>query len=159
MNKKVNTEKKLIDALDRLLAGESRLTDGRVTQGNIALEAGVSRATFNRYAKVVDEYRLAKTRKNTDALPVPFTIEEKNRELQESNIALRKKLTLEKVESNVQEARARQEIFVLTMALKAKDLNLAAKDREIAHLKRQLLKLQHGTGIPLHLVTSAKSEG
>lgn len=157
MSKKETTQKSLLDALDRLLAGESRLTDGRVTQQNIALEAGVSRATFNRYAKVVDEYRLAKTQKSTDAQPVPFTIEVKNRELQESNTALRKKLTAERGESQKRDAGARQEILILSMALKARDKTIAAKDREIAQLKRQSVSGRQEKTSHMELVRGVES--
>lgn len=152
MSKKKTTEQNLIDSLDRLLAGESRVTDGRVTQKNIALEAGVSRATFNRYAKVVDEYRLAKTQRNTDAPALPFTIENKNRELQEANIAMRRKLTSERAESEKRIAGARQELLILSLALKARDKTIDAKDREIAQLKRQLLSAQQEKASHIQLV-------
>lgn len=42
------TEKKLRDAIQRLLAGRSKRTDGRLTKANLHIEAGVSRATMNR---------------------------------------------------------------------------------------------------------------
>ena len=42
------TEKKLRDAMQRLLAGKSKRTDGRLTKANLHIEAGVSRATMNR---------------------------------------------------------------------------------------------------------------
>jgi hypothetical protein len=142
MSKKQTTEQNLIDALDRLLAGQSRVTDGRLIQRNIALEAGVSRATFNRYAKVVEEYRLSKTQKNKGDPPLRFTIEDKNLELQESNISLRKKLTSERDESKKRDAGARQEILILSLALKARDKTIDVKDREIAQLKRQLISAQ-----------------
>ncbi|MES2042167.1 MAG: hypothetical protein V4495_30510 [Pseudomonadota bacterium] len=155
MSKKQTTEQNLIDALDRLLAGQSRVTDGRLIQRNIALEAGVSRATFNRYAKVVDEYRLSKTQKNKDGPPLRFTIEDKNLELQESNISLRKKLTSERVESKKRDAGARQEILVLSLALKARDKTIDAKEREIAQLKRQLISAQQEKSSHIQLVRDA----
>lgn len=155
MSKKKDTEKSLIDALDRLICGKSRVTDGRVTQANIALEAGVSRATFNRYAKVVDEYRLARTQRHTAAPQTPFTIEDKNRELQESNIALRRKLKIEEKAGEKRGASARQELFILTMALKARDKTIAIKDREIAQLKRQLLTAQQEKTSHLQLLSNA----
>ena len=42
------TEKKLRDAMERLLTGKPKRTDGRLTKNNLHLEAGVSRATMNR---------------------------------------------------------------------------------------------------------------
>ena len=50
------TEKKLRDAMQRLLAGQSKRTDGRLTKTNLHIEAGVSRATMNRAAAVIAEW-------------------------------------------------------------------------------------------------------
>lgn len=47
------TETKLRDAMQRLLAGTSKRTDGRLTKANLYLEAGVSRATMNRATAVI----------------------------------------------------------------------------------------------------------
>lgn len=157
MSKMKKTEQKLFDALDILLSGKPVVSDGRVTQENIAMEAGVSRATFNRYSKVVDEYRLARSQKDSDGRAAPFTIEDKNRELQESNIELRQKLSLKKTESEIQVAGARQEIFVLTMALKARDNTIGEKDREIAWLKRQLVSARQEKPSHLELVSDAEN--
>ncbi|MCX5003771.1 hypothetical protein OHB05_14180 [Streptomyces sp. NBC_00638] len=46
------TERKLRDAMDRLLAGKPQHSDGRLTKNNLAQEAGVSSATMFR-AKAV----------------------------------------------------------------------------------------------------------
>lgn len=149
MKKADKTEQQLIDALDRLVAGKPEKSDGRITQSNIALEAGVSRATFNRYQTVVDEYRKVKHRSEFGELSRPFTLEEKNLELQESNTGLRRKLSREKSEYEQQLARARQEIYVLNMALQARDKTIAEKDRAVAELKRKLA--DQGRSIPSHL--------
>jgi hypothetical protein len=53
------TEKKLRDAMQRLLEGQSKRTDGRLTKANLHVEAGVSRATMNRAAAVVAEWNTA----------------------------------------------------------------------------------------------------
>ncbi len=53
------TEKKLRDAMQRLLAGQSKRTDGRLTKANLHVEAGVSRATMNRADAVIAEWNIA----------------------------------------------------------------------------------------------------
>lgn len=53
------TEKKLRDAMQRLLAGRSKRTDGRLTKANLHIEAGVSRATMNRAAAVIADWNAA----------------------------------------------------------------------------------------------------
>lgn len=50
------TEKKLRDAMQRLLTGQSRRTDGRLTKANLHVEAGVSRATMNRADTIIAEW-------------------------------------------------------------------------------------------------------
>ena len=53
------TETKLRDAMQRLLAGKSKRTDGRLTKANLHIEAGVSRATMNRAAEVIADWNAA----------------------------------------------------------------------------------------------------
>ena len=53
------TEKKLRDAMERLLAGKSKRTDGRLTKANLHIEAGVSRATMNRADAVLTDWNTA----------------------------------------------------------------------------------------------------
>lgn len=53
------TERALREAMERLLDGCPRVTDGRLTAVNLAIEAGVSRATANRAAKVLEVFRQA----------------------------------------------------------------------------------------------------
>lgn len=53
------TEKKLRDAMQRLLAGTSKRTDGRLTKSNLHVEAGVSRATMNRADAVLADWNTA----------------------------------------------------------------------------------------------------
>lgn len=57
------TEKKLRDAMQRLLGGQTKKTDGRLTKNNLCAEAGVSRATMNRAAAIVAEWDDAVTDK------------------------------------------------------------------------------------------------
>mgnify|MGYP000346569190 CR=1 FL=1 len=53
------TEKKLRDAMQRLLAGHPKRTDGRLTKTNLHVEAGVSRATMNRAEGVIADWNTA----------------------------------------------------------------------------------------------------
>ena len=50
------TERKLRDAMERLLNGAAIRTDGRIIKENLYREAGVSRATMNRATAVMDEW-------------------------------------------------------------------------------------------------------
>jgi chromosome segregation ATPase len=52
-------ERKLRDAMQRLLEGQSKRTDGRLTKANLHVEAGVSRATMNRADAVIAEWNTA----------------------------------------------------------------------------------------------------
>lgn len=53
------TEKKLRDAMQRLLAGQPKRTDGRLTKANLHVEAGVSRATMNRANAIIADWNTA----------------------------------------------------------------------------------------------------
>ncbi|MGB3168873.1 MAG: hypothetical protein WBB62_05315 [Rhodococcus sp. (in: high G+C Gram-positive bacteria)] len=57
------TEQKLRDAMQRLLGGQAKHTDGRLTKNNLCAEAGVSRATMNRAVTVMTEWDGAVTGK------------------------------------------------------------------------------------------------
>ncbi len=50
------TERKLRDAMERLLTGAAVRTDGRIIKENLYREAGVSRATMNRATALMDEW-------------------------------------------------------------------------------------------------------
>ena len=53
------TELALHEAMGRLLNGCPRVTDGRLTVVNLAIEAGISRATANRASEVLEAFRQA----------------------------------------------------------------------------------------------------
>jgi predicted RNase H-like nuclease (RuvC/YqgF family) len=55
----LSTEKRLRDAMQRLLTGQPARTDGRLTKANLYIEAGVSRATMNRATNVMTEWEAA----------------------------------------------------------------------------------------------------
>lgn len=44
----IETDRKIKEAFERLLAGQPEITDGKLTVSNICLEAGVSRASYYR---------------------------------------------------------------------------------------------------------------
>ncbi|MCZ4071218.1 TMF family protein [Micrococcus sp. H39-S4] len=52
----LTSEVKLRQAMERLLAGTPERTDGRLIKENLYREAGVSRATMNRYSDVLAEW-------------------------------------------------------------------------------------------------------
>lgn len=52
----------LQEAMARLVAGRSRVTDGRLTITNLAREAGVGRSTANRAVDVLDLFRASANR-------------------------------------------------------------------------------------------------
>ena len=56
MGDKTSSETKLREAMDRLLAGTPKRTDGRLIKENLYREAAVSRATMNRARSVLDEW-------------------------------------------------------------------------------------------------------
>lgn len=60
------TEKKLRNAMERLLSGQPTRTDGRLTKTNLHIEAGISRATMNRATAVMTDWDAAV---RTDATP------------------------------------------------------------------------------------------
>ena len=132
----MNTEQKLFDALDRIANGESRCTNGKLSQENVAKEADVSRATFNRYQNVVDEFnRLKRTGKSGAMVDDPFTIQDKNKELQSANVELRQSISRIKKEKDKQITVARQEIYILNRTLEQKEEKIASLRRELATCK------------------------
>jgi len=137
-----DTERKLLDAIDRILARKLINSDGKFTQTNISLEAGVSRATFNRYENVTARYRdikeQEKLRKSEDNL-------ENNKpklDFDKSNPDTKTDSNYSKAQIEKSIASARQEIFVLNMAIKMKDEQLLVQSREIAELKKMVASIQ-----------------
>ena len=92
------TEKKLRDAMQRLLAGKAKRTDGRLIKTNLHIEAGVSRATMNRATTVIADWDAAV---GTDCAPRDprlvaleaevSTLKESVVKLREENTALKRK--------------------------------------------------------------------
>lgn len=152
----VDTEHKLLEALTRLAKGTPSVSDGKISQKNVAKEAGVSRATFNRYPSVVAEYRRIKKKGATPEVDQPLGVEDNKQKLKDSIVALRKNLSQEKLASQTLVASARQEIFVLTTVLQLRDKTIAERDRQIAELKRQLVRLRQKPTDRLAVVRSGQ---
>lgn len=92
------TEKKLRDAMQRLLTGTAKRTDGRLIKNNLHIEAGVSRATMNRAAEVLAEWNAAVGTESTprDAQlmrfeETVFKLKNSVAKLREENTALKRK--------------------------------------------------------------------
>lgn len=65
------SERRLRDAMKRLLTGTAVRTDGRLTKKNLCLEAKVSRATMNRATRLMAEWDAAGTeRRPRDPLAI-----------------------------------------------------------------------------------------
>lgn len=137
------TETQLFAALNRIVLGISEKTDGRITQENIALESGLSRATFNRYPNVVLEYKKQKKKENfVGDIEKPQAVEDKHRDVVADNIRLKNAAIENKEEYEKNIRAARQEIFILNQALEMRDKTLAEKNREIAELNKKTVGLK-----------------
>ena|SRR5699024_6230597 len=55
-NNSKDSERRLQDAMNRLLGGDARYCDGRLTKTNLAREAGVSQATLYRAKNILAEW-------------------------------------------------------------------------------------------------------
>jgi DNA-binding IclR family transcriptional regulator len=71
----------LIQAMDRLLAGEPQHSDGSLTVASLAREAGISRATAYRATEALEAFR-QRVDERTSGPDVPATLRERIRELQ-----------------------------------------------------------------------------
>lgn len=83
------TYKKLEDAMQRLLDGKSRRTDGALTKNNLHVEAGVSRATMNRATDLLTRWDLAVSDQSSNDRPEGEAELEHRRELRKSQEAAR----------------------------------------------------------------------
>lgn len=83
------THKKLEDAMQRLLNGKSRRTDGALTKNNLHIEAGVSRATMNRASDILTRWDLAVNDRSSNDRPEDAAELQHRRELRKSQEAAR----------------------------------------------------------------------
>jgi hypothetical protein len=79
--RKATTQKAFMEAMDRLLRGESIYTNGKLTEANLCREAKRSRATLNRYQDIKNLFSEAKLNRNKRA---PTNLTDKVRELEET---------------------------------------------------------------------------
>ena len=92
------TEKKLHEAMERLLTGKAKRTDGRLIKTNLHIEAGVSRATMNRATAVLAEWDCAvgtaSTPRDAQLVGLQETVSNLKKaveKLREENTALKRK--------------------------------------------------------------------
>lgn len=83
------THKKLEDAMQRLLDGKSRRTDGALTKNNLHTEAGVSRATMNRASDILTRWDFAVSDRSSNDRPEDAAELQHRRELRKSQEAAR----------------------------------------------------------------------
>lgn len=65
------TEQVLRDAMERLLSGRPQHTDGKLTKNNLCREAGVSRVTRHRAAKILTEWDARTATSSAGGTPAP----------------------------------------------------------------------------------------
>ena len=138
-NSEVSPEakKSLFDAIDRIVSGNAKFTNGKLTQENIAEEAGLSRATLIRCDEAMAELRKVKNAgSKRDQKDSPITIQEKNKELQETNTELRRKLTQKEKKSKNEIDKARQEIYVLQRMLAKQDEKIQALQSKVTKISK-----------------------
>lgn len=138
MKKANDTERRILDAIDRLVAGECCVCDGKFTQENISREAGISRATFNRCPAAVAAYRKIRAMAVAGENIKPLTIEAKNRECNESITALKKQLSEIKGKYETELSKARQEIYILRTILQKREIEQIARQTELERLREEL---------------------
>ncbi|WP_245331648.1 hypothetical protein [Bradyrhizobium sp. NAS80.1] len=123
-------------AMARLLDGRPERTDGALTVANLAREAGVSRATANRAADLLAEFRVAEARQRRSS---PQTLKQRIRTLEAELRAVR---GAEMAELRTRNRTLAQHIQILT-------LQVAERDAVIARLQEELAQSREANVIPL----------
>ena len=126
------TEKKLRDAMQRLLSGTAKRTDGRLIKNNLHIEAGVSRATMNRANEVIAEWNAAigteSTPRDAQLVRLEETVSKlKNSvaKLREENTALKRKnqaavTVISEIHAQLRSARGEEPIGTVTQLTKSR---------------------------------------
>jgi hypothetical protein len=126
------TEKKLRDAMQRLLTGTAKRTDGRLIKNNLHIEAGVSRATMNRATEVIAEWNAAvgteSTPRDAELMRLGETVSRlKNAvaKLREENTALKRKnqaavTVIAELHAQLRSARGEEPIGTVTPLTKSR---------------------------------------
>ncbi|OKO92416.1 hypothetical protein AC629_00540 [Bradyrhizobium sp. NAS80.1] len=130
------SEAALRAAMARLLDGRPERTDGALTVANLAREAGVSRATANRAADLLAEFRVAEARQRRSS---PQTLKQRIRTLEAELRAVR---GAEMAELRTRNRTLAQHIQILT-------LQVAERDAVIARLQEELAQSREANVIPL----------
>ena len=123
-------------AMARLLEGRPERTDGALTVANLAREAGVSRATANRAADLLAEFRAAEARQRRSS---PHVLKQRIRTLEAELRAVR---GAEMAELRTLTRTLAQHIQMLT-------LQVAERDAVITRLQDELAQSRETTISPL----------
>lgn len=130
------SEAALRAAMARLLDGRPERTDGALTVANLAREAGVSRATANRAADLLAEFRAAEGRQQRSS---PKALKQRIRTLEAELRAAR----------GVEMAELRALTRTLAQHIQMLTLQVAERDAVIARLQDELAQSREATIIPL----------
>lgn len=130
------SEAALRAAMERLLDGRPERTDGALTVANLAREAGVSRATANRAAALLAEFRAAEARHRRSS---PRALKDRVRSLEAELRAVRG--------AEMAELRA----FARTLAqhIQMLTLQVAERDAVIDGLREELARSPATKVVPL----------
>jgi len=130
------SEAALRAAMARLLDGRPERTDGALTVANLAREAGVSRATANRAADLLAEFRAAEACHRRSS---PQALKQRIRTLEAELRAVR----------GVEMAELRTLTRTLAQHIQMLTLQVADRDAVITRLQDELAQSREATIIPL----------
>ncbi len=130
------SEAALRAAMARLLDGRPEHTDGALTVSNLAREAGVSRATANRAADLLAEFRAAEVRHRQSS---PRALKERVRALEAELRAVR----------GAEIAELRGIARTLAQHIQVLTLQVAERDAVIAGLRDELDRSREAKVVPL----------
>jgi predicted nucleic acid-binding Zn-ribbon protein len=137
------TEAALRVAMTRLLAGRPHRTDGRLTISNLAREANIGRATANRAAKVLEEFRAAIT-KQQRRQHGPAALRARVRQL-EAELMAQRKLLSEEVRG------LRASTHGMAQHIQALTLHAATQARQLAQLRAERKPFGEAVIVPITL--------
>lgn len=130
------SEAALRAAMARLLDGRPERTDGALTVANLAREAGVSRATANRAADLLAEFRAAEARHRRSS---PQALKQRIRTLEAELRAVR----------GAELAELRRLNRTLAQHIQMLTLQVAERDAVITRLRDELAQSREANVIPL----------
>lgn len=130
------SEAALRAAMARLLDGRPERTDGALTVSNLAREAGVSRATANRAADLLAEFRAAEARHRQSS---PRALKERVRALEAELRAVR----------GAEIAELRGLVRTLAQHIQVLTLQVAERDAVIEGLQQELARSGNARVVPL----------